>query len=67
MAKQADDLTIQEQIEVHERHIAVLQNHLNTSMAGPHEKQYVADLERRIGEARRAIAILRDRLDSAAR
>ena len=45
MAKAAEDLTIQEQIEYHERHIAVLQNHLNTSVAGPHEKQYVADLE----------------------
>ena len=66
MPKAAEDLTIQEQIEYHERHIAVLQQHLNTSAAGPHEKQYVADLERRIGEARRSIAILRDRLDNAA-
>ena len=67
MAKAAEDLTIQEQIEYHERHIAVLQNHLNTSVAGPHEKQYVADLDRRIGEARKSISILRGRLDSAAR
>ena len=46
MAKAAEDLTIQGEIDYHERHIAVLENYLNTSVAGPHEKQSVADLER---------------------